>query len=694
LINSVPPISRNIIQRCSDIIISQKGKDVEVLCRMIVSACFNGALPLNLFDLLEIEMAGLEPEWNFNAKNFDRAAIHLEEYSDENILKLEADLKIPLFNLKNVLYNDVSEFDIRVMFWERVFNIMIFRVLDCKRPGFYYRPSSEWKTDTICANGITRKVDFVILMKIGGMEIPALICEISNCDFAIGVESHKAFSKLVSILSLACKKMAKDLELAGRNAEDARVFGKWVGRTKVHFCVAHPVIKRLRTEDGNEYYTLHVHVTFPDEWKLDIFSYTNNSISDYSLINTNLAGPHLRDAIIAADREFDTTYNSPVTVASLSSEAIMLKNDFIAQCEYTPDPLDSTAPVEKLFADGVDEINLHALSRIEQFYKAIFARISYLGSDASKRALLTVPREFKEGDSPQFIVTSRASSTDQSPLNEKVHDSSSSRDLQNKRKKKRSLKTYEIEIYKKSSPEFSIYQDHLCKYENYFPKVYHMEKVRKDLNLYRYIFERMFSLNSCRDVLTHPEFGLRLLDAADFALTILNCLHILHSKLKLVHSDISPANIMYCNYSEIWKLNDYDQCLPIEESLRTKRTAGTRGYIAPESLQSGIFTPASDMWSLGRLIADIILAPLLIEMECYRSDINPEHANGYYEFESIVFEMTMLDAIKRPTAKVALKRVFELLSKFENGINRKLQVYRRVTRLFSKRKPMNSETLS
>lgn len=100
-------------------------------------------------------------------------------------------------------------------------------------------------------------------------------------------------------------------------------------------------------------------------------------------------------------------------------------------------------------------------------------------------------------------------------------------------------------------------------------------------------------------------------------------------------------------------------------------------------LQTGIFTPASDIWSFGRIIADMALAPLMTEMEWSRSHISPKYADLYFEFEPIVLEMTMLDATRRPTAKTALKRTFHLLIKFENDVDLKRPVYRRMTRLFS-----------
>lgn len=699
LVNSVPPVPRNIIQRCSDIIITYKGRDAEILGRRIVAACFNGALPLNLFDNLKNEMAGLEPFWDFIAKNFERASIHFENYSDESISALEADLEDPLFNLKNVLYNNISESDIRVFFWDSIFNKMIRRALNYETPHFYYRLSSEWKTKSICPSGKAKRVDFVILMKIRGIEIPALLCEMGKGEFGFGVNSHKDFSKLVTMLSLTCRKMAKELELDGRKAEDARVFGKWVGRTQVQFCVAHPVIKRIGTEGSS--YTLHVHVTFPDEWKFDVISGSNTlDDTEYNSVGTDVLNCGLKDALLAADPEVDTSYSSPVTPIYLNAEAIVMKSAFKSMSENEPDSDDSenetetqesAVPVKKFFVEETNAINLRAFSKIDQFFKAIFARISYLNSSASQRTHLSLPRDFYEGESPVFIVSSRPSAVDISPMSERVGENrrepspvpnSPSARAQIPKKRKRSLKTHEIEIYKKSAREFSIYQEHLCKFDKFFPKVYHMEKVRKDLNLYRYVFERMLPMKTVKNVLVHTDFNLNLLDAAEFTLAILNCLHILHDKFEFVHSDLSPSNIMYCNYSDAWKLNDYDHCLPIKESLATKRTAGTPGFTAPESLQTGIFTTASDIWSLGRIIADIALAPLMTAMEWSRRHISPEHAACYYEFESIVFEMTMLDATRRPTAKAALKRTFQLIVKLKNEVDLKRPIYRRMTRLF------------
>ncbi len=51
----------------------------------------------------------------------------------------------------------------------------------------------------------------------------------------------------------------------------------------------------------------------------------------------------------------------------------------------------------------------------------------------------------------------------------------------------------------------------------------------------------------------------------------------------------------------IWKITDFNHSWPIKESLGTFRTAGTIGFVAPESANRGIFTSASDVYSIGQV---------------------------------------------------------------------------------------------
>ncbi len=93
-----------------------------------------------------------------------------------------------------------------------------------------------------------------------------------------------------------------------------------------------------------------------------------------------------------------------------------------------------------------------------------------------------------------------------------------------------------------------------------------------------------------------------LLDAFDVLLGASAGLHLLHTEVKVVHSDISPRNIMYSWMNRCFKINDFNHAQPIELSLNTCRKSGTRGFVAPESLSSGIFSPQSNIFSLGQTL--------------------------------------------------------------------------------------------
>ncbi len=72
--------------------------------------------------------------------------------------------------------------------------------------------------------------------------------------------------------------------------------------------------------------------------------------------------------------------------------------------------------------------------------------------------------------------------------------------------------------------------------------------------------------------------------------------------------------------------------MPVEESLNTSHTAGTRNFIAPESVETGIFTPQSDIYALGKVCMEFFCCMLA---EFYLS--SPQTAcrsvsklNGYF----------------------------------------------------------------
>jgi serine/threonine protein kinase len=79
-------------------------------------------------------------------------------------------------------------------------------------------------------------------------------------------------------------------------------------------------------------------------------------------------------------------------------------------------------------------------------------------------------------------------------------------------------------------------------------------------------------------------------------------------KNNLVHRDIKPENIMFDTdrndeaSPKTVKLIDFDTCFGwTPETPKSRRFAGTPGYIAPEALM-GQITPQSDLWSIGVIL--------------------------------------------------------------------------------------------
>ena len=76
----------------------------------------------------------------------------------------------------------------------------------------------------------------------------------------------------------------------------------------------------------------------------------------------------------------------------------------------------------------------------------------------------------------------------------------------------------------------------------------------------------------------------------------------MHEVAGVLHSGISISTIKYSRSDELWKLIDYSESMDISESLRTPRTTFFDDFQAPEVQRPGIFTTASDVYSLGKAL--------------------------------------------------------------------------------------------
>ena len=186
-------------------------------------------------------------------------------------------------------------------------------------------------------------------------------------------------------------------------------------------------------------------------------------------------------------------------------------------------------------------------------------------------------------------------------------------------------------------------------------------KVLKN-GLIKYRFEKMIPITSER-----KPMDAALVDALTFAIHCLHGLYILHDIVNLVHGDISPNNILFSSLDNIWKLIDFDRSMPVHESERIKRISGTEGYISPESIQTGVFTRKSDIYSLGRVIFDQFTMPFLmnyIEFELY--DSCQDVMTVFKSFETLNIAMLNPQPEIRPTASELLRDFYQLFRRFKH----------------------------
>ena len=85
-------------------------------------------------------------------------------------------------------------------------------------------------------------------------------------------------------------------------------------------------------------------------------------------------------------------------------------------------------------------------------------------------------------------------------------------------------------------------------------------------------------------------------------------LNYLKEKLKIIHRDVKPSNILLDGDGNI-KLCDFGISGQLVDSIAKTRDAGCRPYMAPEKIdpqRNKGYDVRSDIWSLGKIICEII----------------------------------------------------------------------------------------
>jgi serine/threonine protein kinase len=68
-------------------------------------------------------------------------------------------------------------------------------------------------------------------------------------------------------------------------------------------------------------------------------------------------------------------------------------------------------------------------------------------------------------------------------------------------------------------------------------------------------------------------------------------------QLGILHRDLKPANIL--NNKKNWKIADFGFAIYSEGDIKTRYNVGTPLYMPPEALVKNIYSPLSDIFSIG-----------------------------------------------------------------------------------------------
>lgn len=222
-------------------------------------------------------------------------------------------------------------------------------------------------------------------------------------------------------------------------------------------------------------------------------------------------------------------------------------------------------------------------------------------------------------------------------------------------------------LVKNSLKELDVYLECSAYFPRNFPRIYSFE-VEEDSEGEKveivYKFEKMVHIYNSKF-----KFSPKLFDLDDHRSLVLNLklildsmfnLHLLHSKIGIIHRDISMTNIMYSSVDDMWKIHDFNLSLRAIHCKNPRESrVGTEGFVAPEIFSQGMYSEASDIYSLG-IVCDRLTYHLR-KFIILKQGEDCEVFRKLLLLDEIVNEMICENPSERPSLEVLLERVYKLL---------------------------------
>ena len=612
-------IPLRLLNRTKEVCEITTDTNLKSLLRKMAIISLNGGIPIQLIDLANHLGANL----GFN--DFCRIGLPVNSW-DQMTIDLDV-IKFTNDFINNYPFNE-CEANLRSLLWDPV---LIRLFTGGKVQGDPWYVASEFRFDKIVNLGtgsFPKIVDFVVVSKEFGF--PILLVEIAKNSVSTSTTGHKDLAKLMALMVITCNNLAAMIKRSGNDPQIATVFGLFIAGTKFQLAIARPTIVSKADQDSKDIFST---VSSQEHWGQDLMCST---LSDHKF-RCN------RSCCCSSEISF---YTSQVDENTLNLEGS-----------------DSNSVIPSNI-----EINEGSMKMLTGFFQCVKSEVIKLdnlntfasSSDSSSSHSLIENDRLNLPVVFNFPASSNGPTPEKRRLNFKNTNTPSNSNV-GTRLCHGNEECFTIE--KGNSYENELYCKHF-KGKFLFPSLIDTSSPlnKKDRTLF--VFERMDPiLGNNPESPFGPQFRIKqactlLLDVVTLGLHILYSLFILHEEIGFIHSDISPNNILFSTKTGIWKLNDYNSAMPKQKSLETiRRKVGTSGFIAPESLESGIYTEESDVYSLGRVILDVFDLQIIYLYEMGDED-EEEYSilsSAYLEYQEIFLGMCKDDPKERLTVLEALK---------------------------------------
>lgn len=156
------------------------------------------------------------------------------------------------------------------------------------------------------------------------------------------------------------------------------------------------------------------------------------------------------------------------------------------------------------------------------------------------------------------------------------------------------------------------------------------------------------------------------------AVAVVNALHYLHSRLKVIHRDVKPSNILI-NRKGAVKMCDFGISGYLVDSVAKTIDAGCKPYMAPERIDPtgnpGHYDIRSDVWSLGISMLEMATGKFpyrtwATPFEQLRQVVQDDpprlaHSEGFSDrFENFIAACLQRRYTDRPTYEQLLQHIF------------------------------------